>query len=108
MTPKGKIYHAHAHGDLQKTRPLFAFVPDSLIKGDGALDKAQYVTKRWATINAGANIDAVGSHVFPDLKRPATETESKDFLAALARLIHKSIGAPTPIRKPGRGGFEMQ
>lgn len=101
--PKGRIFHAMAQPDLQRTRPLYAFVPEELLT-PGSFDEEAYRAKRWATINAGANKDAVGSHVYPDLSRPAPPGQTTEFRSELARHIHKSLGAPNPDRKPGRGG----
>ena len=108
MTTKGKFFHSLAQNDLQVTRPLYAFVPEDLLK-EGGIDRTEYVRKRWAAINAGANENAIGSHVFPDLARPASEEETRGFRKALAKHIHKSAGAASAIRKPGAAGRdEMQ
>lgn len=47
------------------------FVPSSLISG-GKLDEGQYVLQGWASLNIKAQPRdlRVGSHLFPDLKKP--------------------------------------
>jgi hypothetical protein len=103
---KGRIYRAYAQKDIQHTRPLYAFVPNDLIK-NGKLDIPQYSSKRWDSINCGANKEAIGSHVFPDLAHPISQEElSKNqeiskFLERLKGLTQKSYGKPTSFRKPG-------
>lgn len=104
---KGKIFHASAQEDLQQTRPLFAYVPDKLITATGKLDSTNYRTQRWASINAGANKDAVGSHIFPDMNRPATDEETKEFKKQLQRYLQKALGAPSLDKKPGNSGPQM-
>jgi hypothetical protein len=104
---KGKIYKAYSQRDLQQTKPLYAFVPNDLVIG-GKLDLGQYSGKRWDSINCGANKRAVGSHVFPDLSQPITQSELEgndsiqEFLTRVKQLTQKSYGAPNPFRKPGK------
>lgn len=47
------------------------FVPNSLVNG-GKLDEGQYMLQGWASLNIKAQPRdlRVGSHLFPDLKRP--------------------------------------
>lgn len=103
---KGKIYKAYAQKDLQQTRPLYAFVPNDLIKG-GKLDVIGYSSKRWDSINCGANKEAIGSHVFPDISQPvnqndiASNNKLKGFFELLKRLAQKNYGKATTFRKPG-------
>lgn len=103
---KGKIYKAYAQKDIQQTRPLYAFVPNEMVK-DGKLDLHAYSSKRWDSINCGANKEAIGSHIFPDLSSPITQSELKtnplisQFLYRIKKLTQKSYGKPTSFRKPG-------
>lgn len=73
MTTPGKIYHAKTDPRLQSD--LLVFVPDNLlISEDQAkppkLKKEEFVQSGWAHHNVGANPEAIGSHLFPDLTRP--------------------------------------
>lgn len=103
---KGKIYMAYAQKDVQQTRPLYAFVPNDVIK-EGKLDIVSYSSKRWDSINCGANQEAVGSHVFPDISKPIKQSEVitnpniANFLKRLKKLTQKSFGKPSGFRKPG-------
>jgi len=106
IKPPGKIFHAKAQPDLGKTRPAFAFVPDSLIS-EGNLDARAYSAQRWDSINCAANAYAVGSHIFPDLTRPADPSECPEFLASLARYLHKHKGKPSPPKLPGKAEPEL-
>lgn len=95
---EGKVFHAAAESSLQILRPVYAYVPNSLIQPDKTIDLATYQNQRWDTINAGANSRTVGSHVFPDLTKPAdvTSLEVEQFLNELNRLRHKA-GKIAPI-----------
>ena len=102
---KGTLYHAKAHPDLQKTRPTFAFVPDYTME-NGIFNLSIYSGKRWQTINAGANENAIGSHIFPDLEKPISlkeeSSEISQFLKKLDIYAHKHRGPTTGPRRPGR------
>jgi len=98
---KGKVYYAQSQEDLKATRPVYAWVPDSLVRG-GKLDMKAYQAQRWPTINCGANANAIGSHILPDLEHiapPSKETEA--FKKALSQFFQKSLGTPTMDRLPG-------
>lgn len=103
---KGRIYHAYAQKDIQEVRPLYAFVPNNLIK-NGKLDIDEYSSKRWDSINCGANQEAIGSHLFPDISKPVNQIElQKDeniiaFFSRLKTLSQKNYGKPNAFRKPG-------
>ncbi len=85
---------------------MYAFVPNNLIIG-GKLNLAEYSAKRWDSINCGANQEAIGSHVFPDISQPIKQKELEsnpkliDFYERLKKLSQKSYGKPTSFRKPG-------
>lgn len=101
---KGKVYYAQSQDDLKETRPVFAWVPDSLVQG-GKLDTKAYQAQRWPTINCGANSNAIGSHILPDLAQiapPSKETEA--FKKALSQFFQKSMGNPSLDRLPGIAG----
>lgn len=110
---KGTIYKAHAQKDIQQTRPLYAFVPSELVKG-GKLDAIGYSSKRWDSINCGANEEAVGSHLFPDVSQPikqgdiASNPILNKFFERLKKLTQKSHGKATTFRKPGLAEIKFQ
>lgn len=97
---------AYAQKDVQQTRPLYAFVPNDIIK-EGKLDIVAYSSKRWDSINCGANQEAIGSHLFPNLSKPIKQSEVisnpdiNSFLKRLKKLTQKSFGQPSGFRKPG-------
>jgi hypothetical protein len=91
MTKKGKLFHAQL--DRRLPHALFVFVPDKYLSetenGELLLLKNDYVKSGWAFRNAGANPDAIGSHIFPDLTKPIPKphTEAQQaFLKKLAKL----------------------
>lgn len=100
--PSGNFFEVDAHPQLQINRPLFAFVPNSLIEKGGVNEK-KYVESKWAAINCAANLQSsLGSHVFPDLLKPVDISKiPKSFLEGLNLYAHKSLGKNSPIRKPG-------
>jgi hypothetical protein len=101
--PQGKFYLGAGEPNLQQTRPLTVFVPNDLVI-NGKLDMPKFQAQRWHSINAGANKNAVGSHVFPDLTKEVEPTA--DFLLALNQFLQKRIGKPSAPRKPGKQGLD--
>lgn len=84
----GRVYHAAAHPALAKTRPTYAFVPEVFYDGTG-LNRGRYLISRWPGISCSANPLAVGSHVIPDVTRPANIRSRCPILREfLARLEH--------------------
>lgn len=82
----GQIFHAQGHPDLLKVRLLYCFVPDGM-------DLSAYAESRWPSVNAGANPNAIGSHVFPDLQNPVSNKNCptlKLFLTNLPKYIAKT------------------
>jgi hypothetical protein len=101
--PEGKIFHAQALNDAQNQRPLFVFVPKTLLPSAGKpFSRETFRATRWAAINAGANKEALGSHLFPDLTKPAAPSQYGDFPKKVETLAHKVLGKPDPARPPGR------
>jgi hypothetical protein len=101
---KGKVFYSISNRDISQIKPTFAFVPLELLDGD-KLDREKYTAQRWDSINCGANTNSVGSHVFPDLNRPAKKEEYGKFLTEVKRLVGKSKGVATTHNPPGKGGF---
>jgi hypothetical protein len=66
----GRVHHAAGNLELQKTRPVYAFVPEEFF-GAGGFERNRYLASRWPSINCGANPLAIGSHVIPDPGKPA-------------------------------------
>jgi hypothetical protein len=66
---RGCICYAVQHPDLSKSRPAYAFIADGFLTESG-FEKSRYLTSRWPSINAGANPNAIGSHILPDPSRP--------------------------------------
>lgn len=82
----GQIYQAKGHPDFQRARPLYCFVPHGQ-------NPDSYMDSRWPSINAGANPNAIGSHVFPDVKRPVGNLDCptlKLFIHNLPKFIGKT------------------
>jgi hypothetical protein len=116
----GKVFHALSQKDLRETRPIFAFVPESLLtKTTGPegtvwhLNQEDYSLLGWDSINCGANDQAVGSHVFPDLNHPATADELakpavRAFLENVKNLRHKAEGKKRTHRAPGIAGMNPE
>ena len=77
---KGRIHHGAAHSALQKTRPTYAFLPAEFIT-EGGFAKAKYLASRWPSINAGANPNAIGSHILPDATKPVSPRSKCPILA---------------------------
>jgi hypothetical protein len=104
---KGRIFKAQSEGNLSQTKPMFAFVPSYLFKNQ-QFQEREYSLRGWDSINCGANKNAVGSHVFPDLSKPLNKTmfkENKDvleFVQSLKRLMHRHTSRITEPKKPGR------
>ena len=71
------------------TLPFLAFVPEALVSKDGVLDRNAYLAERWAYANNYANPKAAGSHIWPDMDRPAPLTAEgiDDFRERLAARI---------------------
>lgn len=67
----GRVYHAAGNKHLQKTRPVFAFVPEEFFLENG-FQKERYLASRWPSINCSANPNGIGSHVLPDPEKPVT------------------------------------
>lgn len=67
----GRVHHGAGHSALQKTRPIYAFIPAEFMSETG-FAKARYLASRWPSINAGANPYAIGSHVLPDATKPVS------------------------------------
>ena len=74
MKPQTPIEIAGLEGWLYLgigTLPTLAFVPARLVSDSGSLDRNSYFTGDWAYANNYANPEASGSHVWPDMERPA-------------------------------------
>jgi len=52
--------------------PYLAFVPKSCLAAAGHLDRNSFLQNRWPYANLYANPKAAGSHIWPDLNRPAS------------------------------------
>ena len=101
---KFKIFHAIAQKDVRETRAKgFAAVPVSLIV-NGQLNKEGYEAQRFHSINCAANKHAIGSHLYPDMSKPATPVEYGNFPEELKRFIHKHKGKPSAPKRPGKSG----
>ena len=50
---------------------LLAFVPETLVSAEGELATDKFLADRWPYANNYANPEAAGSHVWPDMERPA-------------------------------------
>jgi len=109
---KGKIFQAESEENLSQSRPMFAFVPSYLFKNNEFQAK-EYSLRGWDSINCGANKNAVGSHIFPDLSKPISKhlyqnnEEVKEFLGNLQKLMHKHISRIKDFKKPGRLEHEV-
>lgn len=82
----GRIFHAEAQPDFLRIRPLYCFVPTGI-------KRSEYANSRWPAINSAANPNAIGSHLFPNWKRPVHSSESptfKQFLENLPKFIAKA------------------
>ncbi|MEO5715798.1 MAG: hypothetical protein ABIT37_20130 [Luteolibacter sp.] len=67
-------------------RPCFCFVADEYVTATG-LDRAAYLASRWPGINCSSNENSIGSHLLPDMDRPADiGSESHDLSNFLLRL----------------------
>jgi len=62
---EGRIFHG-----LGKEPEVFAFVPESLLI-DEKLDENLYRVQGWTYLNNTAQKTPRGSHVWPDMSRPA-------------------------------------
>ncbi len=86
----GRVHHACGYSHLQKTRPVYCFVPEQFFDSDG-IDKRRYLMSRWPSINCESNIFAIGSHVFPDPEAPVTIRSRcpilREFLTSLEQVI---------------------
>lgn len=93
----GRIHHATGHHALQKTRPVYCWIPEGFFNGNG-FEKSRYLVSRWPGINCSANPNAIGSHVLPDPEKPADFRSRcpvlREFLARLETVAAvKSIAA---------------
>lgn len=82
----GRIHHAAGHPALAKTRPVYAYVPESHFEENG-FQKGHYLISRWPSINCAANPLAVGSHVIPDPEKPANLRSRCPILAEFLRRL---------------------
>jgi hypothetical protein len=108
---KGRIFQAQSEPNLARTKPMFVFVPSYLFK-DNQFQIKEYSLRGWDSINCGANKNAVGSHLFPDLSKPITkkfamenkslEHELNDFTSNLSKLMHKHISRIKEFKRPGK------
>jgi hypothetical protein len=90
----GRIHHASGNRHLQKTRPIFAFVPEELFVEKGFL-RSRYLASRWPAINAGANPLALGSHVIPDPEKPVSIRNRCPILAEFLQRLEKIAAVKT-------------
>lgn len=82
----GRIFYSEGHPDFHQILPVYCFLPEDV-------NPVSYLSSRWPSINASANPNAIGSHVFPDLNRPARNTACPTlrlFLQNLPRFIAKA------------------
>lgn len=84
----GRVYHAAGHRALQKTRPVYCFVPEVHFGPDG-FQKSRYLVSRWPAINCGANLLGLGSHVIPDTEKPANLRSRCPLLAEFLRQLEQ-------------------
>jgi hypothetical protein len=78
-------------GDVPGT---VCFVPTSMLSA-GQLDRATYVAEGWASLNIHAQPPELrlGSHLFPDLKKPVTQSAAQETKTRLQRLRPQAVGA---------------
>ena len=67
--------------------PYFSFVPAQYIDRDGNLKTQKFLADRWPYANLYANPAAAGSHIWPDMRRPAPNAGCEVFLDRLAKRI---------------------
>lgn len=84
----GRIHHAAGHPALQKTRPVYCWIPEGFFDETG-INRGRYLVSRWPSINCSANPLALGSHVVPDPGKPVNIRSRCPVLAEfLRRLEH--------------------
>lgn len=84
----GRIHHAVANRNLQKTRPVYCWIPEVFFDETG-FQKSRYLVSRWPGINCGANPLAVGSHVIPDPTQPVSIRSRCPILREFLRRIEQ-------------------
>jgi hypothetical protein len=84
--PDGRIYQASGHPAFLALRPCYCFVPAEFIDADG-FRKSDYLASRWPGISCGANPLAIGSHIIPDLQKPANLRSRCPVLAEFLRRL---------------------
>lgn len=65
MLPPGKVFYALG------TDTMLCFVPDTLLH---PWDEEAFLAAGWGMANARANPRAIGSHVLPNVDRPAPDS----------------------------------
>ena len=90
----GRVHHAAGHHALQKTRPVYCWVPEAHF-GPGGFEKSRYLVSRWPGINCTANPLAFGSHVLPDPARPADLRSRCPILREFLRRIEQIAAVKT-------------
>ena len=53
------------------------FIQESLINNEGNLNESLYLNNGWARLNCGTQPEGYGSHMFPNMKNPVLEENSK-------------------------------
>ena len=93
---RGTLYQAAAHPDFAELRPCYCFVPEEFISGCG-LRNAAYLASQWPGINCGANANAIGSHILPDMNHPISPDYECPHLTDFLRQLRQAaeIKAPT-------------
>lgn len=81
----GTIYHGKGHPYFQIRRPLYCFVPHGQ-------SLATHLDSRWLSVNAGANPNAIGSHVVPDVTRPVPQGWTCPVLTAFIANLPRYLG----------------
>jgi hypothetical protein len=94
---RGTLYQAAAHPDFAKLRPCHCFVPEQFISGSGLL-KTAYLASRWPGINCGANVNAIGSHILPDMNHPISPDCECPELAEFLRQLRQAADIKSPSR----------
>ncbi len=83
----GRIHHAAGNRNLQKTRPVYCWIPEVFFGPDG-FQKGRYLVSRWPSINCSANPLAIGSHVLPSEKPVNIRSRCPILAEFLMRIEH--------------------
>ncbi len=81
----GRVHHAIQHPALEKTRPVYCFIPEEHF-GENGFEKGRYLASRWPSVNCSSNPLAIGSHVIPSEKPVNPRSRCPVLREFLARL----------------------